>query len=158
MLIDLSFANAKVRVKQQRQRCRCCFCARSGRGGVFLSAKLGRMQEKNTGREGEFGTSVESAGEGLNRLCREPENKSGRWYRPERNEVIPAHENRGHRTLAGTSASTRLLWDELRTVGGDDKAAEGFVVFGTTVGKRVVPFFEPLVMLDRVTEFGIGFG
>ena len=48
----------------------------------------------------------------------------------EERRIFRAFGRRGHRTLAGTSASTRLLWDELRTVGGDDEAAEGFVLLG----------------------------
>lgn len=53
--------------------------------------------------------------------------------------------------LAGTSASTRLLWDKLRTVGGDDEAAEGFVVLGAAVGEGSMPFMEPFVVLNGIT-------
>ena len=77
-------------------------------------------------------------------------------------------ETRGHICPHAEGGRERLnrLCRELKTasgeelqllaVVGDDEAAEGFVVFGTAVGEGSMPFVEPFVMLDGITEIGVG--
>ena len=48
------------------------------------------------------------------------------------------------------------MLSQLLADGGDDEATEGFVLFGVAVGIGVMPFMEPFVMLDRITEIGVG--
>jgi hypothetical protein len=54
---------------------------------------------------------------------------------------------------------------QLLTVGGDDETTEGFVGFlrtmwrtGTTKSRVFMPFMEPFVVLDGITEIGVGQG
>ena len=46
---------------------------------------------------------------------------------------------------------------QLLAIGGDDEATESFVLLGVAVGIGVMPFMEPFVVLDGITEIGIGF-
>ena len=45
----------------------------------------------------------------------------------------------------------------LFAVGGDDETTEGFVELGVAVGRRFVPLVQPLVVLNRIAQVGIGF-
>ena len=51
-----------------------------------------------------------------------------------------------------------LLLLKLLAVGGNNEAAESFIVFSTAVGKGGVPEMEPLIVLNGITEIGVGFG
>ena len=44
----------------------------------------------------------------------------------------------------------------LLAIGGDDKAAEGFVVFGRADAEGSMPFMEPFIVLNGITEIGVG--
>ena len=67
--------------------------------------------------------------------------------------IISALINKARIRTAGYSQSTHR---ELRTISSDDEATEGFVVLGTAVGEGGMPFMELFVVLDGVTEIGVG--
>ena len=52
----------------------------------------------------------------------------------------------------GSGTGLKMLAD-----GGNDEATEGFVMFGTAIREGGMPFMKPFVVLDGITEIGIGF-